>query len=76
MVLRQGMALVALGIVLGLTVALAAGRLLESLLFGVTTRDPLTFIVVSLVLASVAFAANYIPAHRATRIDPQLALKS
>ena len=76
MVLRQGMALVALGTALGLAAAFAAGQLLESLLFGVSTRDPLTFIVVPLVLVAVAFAANYIPAHRATRIDPQLALKS
>jgi len=76
MVLRQGMALVALGTALGLATAFAAGQLLKSLLFGVSTRDPLTFIVVPLVLVAVAFAANYIPAHRATRIDPQLALKS
>jgi putative ABC transport system permease protein len=76
MVLRQGMTLVALGTVLGLAGALAAGKLLENLLFGVSTRDPLTFIVVALVLTLVAFAANYIPAHRATRIDPQMALKS
>jgi predicted permease len=76
MVLRQGMGLVVVGCIAGISGALAASRLLESLLFGVTARDPLTFVMVSLVLLAVSLAANFIPAYRATRIDPQTALKS
>jgi len=72
---RQGMALAALGMAIGLGAALTLTRLMASLLYGVSVRDPMTFIVVTLLLAFVAFAACYIPALRATRVDPIVALR-
>jgi ABC-type antimicrobial peptide transport system permease subunit len=75
LVLRQGMQLAAVGIVVGLAGALALTRIMNSLLFGVTTTDVLTFAIVPALLAGVAFAATIIPAWRATRIDPMVALR-
>jgi len=75
LVLTHGSKLIALGVGIGLATALALTRLLSALLFGVGARDPLTFIAVSLVLALVAFAACYIPARRASRVDPLVALR-
>ncbi|HET8646895.1 MAG TPA: ABC transporter permease, partial [Vicinamibacteria bacterium] len=75
LVVKDGMRLVAIGLVLGLALALGAGRSLESLLYGVKGRDGLTFIVVSVVLAAVALAACLVPARRATRMDPLAALR-
>jgi putative ABC transport system permease protein len=75
LVLRQGMGLVALGLVLGLAGALALTRLLASLLFGVGATDPLTFAAVSIGLLLVTLAACYLPAHRAAQLDPLAALK-
>ncbi|MEW5927749.1 MAG: ABC transporter permease [Gemmatimonadota bacterium] len=76
MVLRQGMALVALGIAAGLIVALVVTRLLESLLFGVSPTDPLTFAAVPLALCAVALLASWLPARRAARTDPMTALRT
>ena len=76
LIVRQGMSLVALGLVLGLVGAYFATDALETQLFGVTATDPMTFGVVSLVLLGVALAATYLPSRAAARIDPQLALKS
>jgi len=70
LVLRQGMVLTAIGIVIGLAVAFVSTRVIESQLYGVSATDPLTFITIALVLGIVAFLACYIPARRATKVDP------
>jgi putative ABC transport system permease protein len=75
-VLGQGVALAAVGIVAGAAVSLALGQLIRGLLHGVSPYDPITFGVVPAVLLTVAVLASWIPAHRATRINPILALKS
>ena len=76
MVVRQGMALVGGGILLGLTGALATSRLLESQLYGVSTVDPQTFGGVALGTAAVALVASFLPATRAARVDPSVALQT
>jgi putative ABC transport system permease protein len=68
------MALVGLGVILGVVGALATTRLMAALLYGVGTTDPGTFAVIPLVLLAVAFLACYLPARRATRVDPLVAL--
>jgi predicted permease len=76
MVLAEGARLVAPGIAIGLILALAAGRLLGSLLFQVSAMDPLTYLSVAVVLTSVALGATYIPALRATRVDPLTSIRN
>jgi putative ABC transport system permease protein len=76
MILGQGFALTLVGMALGLTGAALAARYLERLLFGLRPLDPLTFVVVSVLFIAVAAAASYIPAHRATKIDPMSALRA
>jgi len=76
LVLRQGMSLAVLGIAIGLSGAFVVTRYLESLLFEVRAADPLTFAVTSVALAAVALAACYLPARRATRVDPVITLRS
>jgi putative ABC transport system permease protein len=75
LVVGQGMRLVILGVLIGIAGALVVTRLLESLLFGVSATDPATFAVVAAVLSFVALLACYIPARRATRVDPLVALR-
>jgi len=75
MILGQGMALVVLGVVLGLLGALGLTRLLSGLLFEVAPTDPLTFVGVAAVLALAASVACYVPARRAARVDPMIALR-
>jgi putative ABC transport system permease protein len=75
LVIRQGMAVVLLGIVIGLVIALAATHAMKGLLFGVSATDPLTFAVIALSLISVALLACWIPALRASKVDPMVALR-
>ncbi|HWF89357.1 MAG TPA: ABC transporter permease [Pyrinomonadaceae bacterium] len=76
MILGQGMAVIGVGLVLGLGAAFGLMRLLRSLLFGVGENDPLTFVAITLVLVLVALIACYIPARRATKVDPLVALRA
>jgi putative ABC transport system permease protein len=76
MILGQGMGLVLLGVALGLLAALGLTRLLRTLLFEVGPADPLTFFGVAAVLAAAAFLACYVPARRAARVDPMIALRA
>jgi putative ABC transport system permease protein len=75
LVLKQGLLLLALGIALGAAGAYALSRYLAGMLFSVRPTDPLTYAAVALLMAAVAVAASYIPAHRATRVDPMVALR-
>ena len=75
LVLGQGTRLILLGIGLGLAASLALARLLTGLLYGVDARDPLTLFLVAAALGAVALLASYLPARRATRIDPLTALR-
>ena len=75
LVVRQGMELAGIGIVVGLIGAAALTRVMSSLLFGVSSTDALTFVAVPAMLAAVALAATVIPAWRATRVDPMVALR-
>ncbi len=76
MVLRQGMFLVACGLLIGIITALLATRLVDAFLVGLSATDPLTYAFISLLLAAVAALAGYVPARRATRVDPMVALRS
>jgi len=75
LVVLQGMTLVVIGVGLGLLGAIALTRVMSTLLFGVTARDPLTFAAVGALLVVVAFVACYLPARRATKIEPLVALR-
>ena len=76
MILRQGMTLATAGAAIGVAASLGAVRLLAGLLFGVSPADPATFAAIPLLLLLVALAACYVPARRATRVDPMLALRA
>ena len=76
LIVRQGMVLTAVGLTVGLAGALALTRVLRSLLFGVGAADPVTFLAVPLLLAAVALLASYVPANRAARTDPAVALRA
>jgi putative ABC transport system permease protein len=75
LVVGQGFKLVSIGVGIGLACAFILTRLMESLLFGVSATDPMTFAAISAVLVAVAMLASYIPARKATRVDPMVALR-
>ena len=75
MIIKQGSKLIIVGLVIGLAGAFAATRVIASLLFGVTTKDPFTFVAAAVLLAIVALLACYVPAWRATKVDPLEALR-
>lgn len=75
-VLRRSLGLAAIGIVIGLVAAFQTTRLASSFLFGLTDRDPFTYAASACVLLAAALVAGYVPARRATRIDPLVALRS
>jgi putative ABC transport system permease protein len=75
MVIGQGLKMALIGVTAGVLCALGATRALATMLYQVTPNDPLTFVAVPLVFAAVAAAAGYVPARRATRVDPMVALR-
>ena len=74
LVVRQGMTLAAIGVVAGLAGAFGLTRVMASLLFNVQPDDPATFLAISFLLIAVAFLACYLPARRAAKLDPMIAL--
>jgi putative ABC transport system permease protein len=76
LILRRGLGQLAIGLTLGLAGAVALTRVMRRLLVGVTPTDPVTFITITVVLAIVAMAACLVPARRATRVDPLIALRA
>ena len=75
LVIGQGVVLIVVGMIVGLVTSFVVMRFMSSLLFAVTATDPITFILVVLLLGAVAFIACYIPARRATKVDPMVALR-
>jgi len=75
LMLREGLRITLIGVGIGIAVALAVGRFIAGYLYGVKAYDPVTFVAVALLLISVALAACYLPARRATRVDPMVALR-
>jgi putative ABC transport system permease protein len=75
LVVRQGLTLAAIGVAIGLALALLGSRLMDSLVYGVSSRDPLTYAAVALSLAAVAALASWIPAQRAASVEPAIALR-
>jgi ABC-type antimicrobial peptide transport system permease subunit len=75
LVMRQTALLVVIGVIIGLIAALGATRLIESRLYGLKPNDPLTIALAGLLLLTVAAIAGYLPARRASRVDPMLALR-
>jgi putative ABC transport system permease protein len=75
LVLGQGVKLAVVGVTAGLIASLVLTRLMKTLLFGVSATDPMTFLLIALLLTSVALIACYLPARRATKVDPMIALR-
>jgi ABC-type antimicrobial peptide transport system permease subunit len=76
LILKQGMLLAAIGSLGGLMVALGGASMMKSLLYGVSSSDPITFACVALLLLNVALLACWIPARRASRVEPMIALRA
>jgi putative ABC transport system permease protein len=75
LILRKGILLTAIGVTLGVVGAAGAARYLQSMLFGIEPLDPLTFIAVAIGFTAIAALASYLPARRATRVEPVVALR-
>lgn len=75
LIVGEGMKVVGIGLALGFLVSLLLGRFISSQLYGVKTTDPLTLVIVMLLLTAVSFFACFIPARRASRTDPMVALR-
>jgi len=75
LILRRGLVLAVVGLGVGLVIALAGSRVLAHLLFGIGTTDPLTYIAASVAIVTVALGASYIPARRASGVEPMVALR-
>jgi putative ABC transport system permease protein len=75
LILSEVAILVAIGLAVGLGLTLAGSKAANSMLFGLKPRDPLTLALTVLILAAIGFAASYLPAHRASRLDPMTALR-
>jgi len=76
LIVGQGLKVVALGVAVGVIAAIALARVMTSLLFGITATDPLTYAGVALLLVLVALLACFVPAQRAAKIDPMIALRA
>jgi ABC-type lipoprotein release transport system permease subunit len=76
MIVGRGLRLAGLGVVIGIAAALALTRVMQGVLYGVTATDPLTFAGVAVALLAVAAGASWIPAWRATKVDPLVALRA
>jgi len=74
MIMRESLNLVLPGLLIGLVVALGAGRFIDSLLYGLSATDPLTIVISAVIMTAVAAFAGYLPARRASRVDPMRAL--
>jgi putative ABC transport system permease protein len=75
LIIRQSMTPVVIGVAIGLAASLALAHLMSSLLFSLSATDPVTFLVITLLLAGVGLLACYLPARRAAKVDPMVALK-
>jgi putative ABC transport system permease protein len=75
LILGQGMILASIGLAIGLVIVFILARFLISMLYGVSPTDPITFTAITFLLATVALVACYIPARRAARVDPMVALR-
>jgi putative ABC transport system permease protein len=75
MILKQGMVVTSAGLAIGIAASLALTRVMKGLLFGVSATDPATFATIALLLAGVALGACYLPARKATKVDPMIALR-